>query len=164
MASRQFKVANTGWLRRDLLVHTERSLLPSWLIQLQAPVRSSLVTKQDGHWPLLTDIQSGRLFWQHTFMLSIKSLFLVTNQDFSDAIYFCSLLLMCPSEHRKQVISFCCLATFIFLMPVFMSPGFFLSLLLFMPKQWLFFSFPLDFFLEVHVSLATLSPKSGTIL
>lgn len=38
---------------------------------------------------------------------------------------------MCPNEHRKQIISFCCLATFLFLKPVFTSPRF-LSVMLLM--------------------------------
>lgn len=57
----------------------------------------------------------------------------MTNQGFPDITSLNPWLVPCPNEYRKQILSFCCLATSIFLKSVFMSPRFLLSLLL---LQW----------------------------
>lgn len=108
MASRQFKVANTGRLCQDLLVQVEEQLLHSESDNCKLLSETHLVylcvASRMGTDQFWQKFSVRRHLWQciSNALLPIGSVCIMTNLNFPAAVSLSPLFFMFPSEHKNH--------------------------------------------------------------
>lgn len=167
MASRQFKVANTGRLCQDLLVQVEEQLLHSESDNCKLLSETHLVylcvASRMGTDQFWQKFSVRRHLWQciSNALLPIGSVCIMTNLNFPAAVSLSPLFFMFPSEHKNHY--FFLLSSNLHSSEASFCVSHSFSVFCCVVSVWTL-SNPLYSFVKFHVSLASERPRPGTIL